>query len=177
MEKEQFEELFKDIIIKPLQSIGFKTAGKSIFYDDGNVNVSLIRLGGRMSTLGSISHMLCFRHSYLPNLNEKIPTKFEPEVFSYPFKFKPSFITTAKPKKWIYKCQNLNYDYERYDFSNVSDNKANTYLTEICDAIVNFLKWAKKIEPKAIVSQIKQNGEMAWIERAWMDAYFERRAF
>jgi hypothetical protein len=72
MDKVEFDSLFKSLVIDELKKVGFTTKGKSVYYDDGKFNVSLIRLGGRMSRKGAISHLLCCRHSFLPNLYAKI---------------------------------------------------------------------------------------------------------
>ncbi len=49
MTKDEFDSLFVALVEEPLVKLGSRAKGKSVYDDNGVTNVSLIRLGGRMS--------------------------------------------------------------------------------------------------------------------------------
>jgi len=171
MDKESFEIQFNKIIADPLINIGFQKSGKSLYIVEGNIAVSLIRLGGRFSISDGISHILCFRHSFLPNMNGKIPDGYEKEVFSYPIKLKPSkvkgiFGTTIK-----YNSNNLRYNQEKFNYKNMSQEQTIKYLKKVFEAVVILLNWGRSSPHIELEKQIKSSGESAWIEKIWLSAY------
>ncbi|MBY5422285.1 hypothetical protein [Rhizobium leguminosarum] len=89
MDKEGFDMLFNERVAGSLARLGFVSKGKTLYCETKHFTIALVRLGGRMSSSGAISHILCFRHSFLRDRTEQIPSKFLTEVFDYPYKFKP----------------------------------------------------------------------------------------
>ncbi|MER2495357.1 hypothetical protein ABS858_04580 [Vibrio neptunius] len=171
MEKREFEEQFDNVVLRPLLELGFKCKNKSIYYIDDEINISLIRLGGKMATPGGISHVLCFRHTYLPNLSGEVPDDFENDVFSYPLKLKPSEIRGIWGVKATYEPKNLSYDFERIEFKSKSRAILLKDLERLKKDILAFLKWAKSSNASKLPQQIRQNGEQAWIEGLWLRVY------
>ena len=171
MEKLEFDELFKKIVVEPLTEKGFKTSGKSVYFLDDAINVSLIRLGGRKAMSGSIAHILCFRHSYLPNLKEQIPEKFESEVFSYPLKLSPR----AALGHITYQPKNLNYDHSILKYEDKTEESVIKELETLKECVLALLKWANSCDPIEFAEKIKDKGSNAWIERIWLEAYETNR--
>ncbi len=172
MTKDEFDSLFIALVVVPLGKLGFRANGKSVYYDDGVTNVSLIRLGGRMSAPGSIAHILCFRHPMLPDLEGDVPRSFISEIFAYPFKFQPSELLNTKPATWVYAPQNMRFDYERYSYQERSVTEVSAYLRAVASLIgSDFLTWAKALSPSDAASQIRRHGEAAWCEELWLKAY------
>lgn len=171
MDKQEFETLFDKIVRIPLSNEGFKSHGKSIYYLDDIINVSLLRLGGRLQTPGGISHVLCFRHSFLPNLDESIPKGFEGEVFAYPLKLVPGKIRNLFGLKIRYLSQNTNYEYGRLIFDGVSNNKVESQLEEVKKDLVAVVEWAKALDLQKFSGEIEDRGSSAWVEKLWLDAY------
>ena len=89
MDTEAFDALFEERVTGRLARLGFVSKGKTLDFFDEGIALALIRLGGRMSAPGSISHILCFRHFILRDRSETIPTGLPKEVFDYPYKLKP----------------------------------------------------------------------------------------
>ena len=174
MDKQSFESKFESIITKPLLEKGFRESGKSLFMVDGQNAFSLIRLGGRMASSGCVSHILCFRHSFLPNIDDVVPDGFEKEVFSYPIKLKPQKIKGILGAKIKYTPSNLNFDYERFEFENKSEIEVKKYLDAVVKSIELLISWAKKHPATFLASQIENNGEAAWIEKLWLAAYAKK---
>jgi len=171
MNKVNFEEMFENALADDLVEMGFKSYGRSLSYSEEKNNISLIRLGGRKAAPGQISHLLCFRHTFLPNLNDYVPTKFESEVFSYPIKLKPSSLAKNEEFSLRYCPQNLNYRYESFDFLIASDEEVEHYLQDVNRSIRKLLDWCSESRVKWLENQIKKNGENAWVERMWLESY------
>ncbi len=176
MNKQTFDSFFEQHVSEPLENSGFMRSENSFFINEDPISVSLIRLGGKFASPGTIAHILCFRHSFLPNLNKEVPEGFEKEVFAYPFKLKPSDVVGLLSGPIKYKSQNLNYDYERYNFTEQKDKDVTKYLSKVHDAVVKVLNWSKSTEVKKIAQQIQKHNESAWIEKLWLGAYSKQGA-
>jgi hypothetical protein len=174
MNKEAFDALFEERVAGRLSRLGFVPKGKTLAFFDGRLVLALFRLGGRMSTPGSISHILCFRHSILRDRSETIPTGFPKEVFDYPYKLKP---LEDGRGKLIYRPQNMNYQYERLHWGHADEDSVLQKLDRIADHIeVHFLPWAMTIPMAQAKSEIERHGENAWCERMWVEDYAEQLA-
>ena len=174
MNQEAFDALFEERVARRLARVGFVSKGKSLAFCDESLVLSLFRLGGRMSSPGSISHILCFRHSILRDRSETVPTGFPNEVFDYPYKFKPLEAGRERP---IYRPQNLNYQYERLHWENAGEDSVVEKLDRIAEHVeVHFLPWAMTIPLAQAKSEIELHGENAWCERMWIEDYSEHLA-
>jgi hypothetical protein len=172
MEKGEFDLLFHSTVTASLTRAAFNEKGKSLFYDDGITNVSLLRLGGRMASPGTIAHVLCFRHSILPDLEERTPQGFVSNAFAYPYKFTPSELFNTSSAAWTYRPQNLNYAYDSYSFRDQSSAEVTHYLGRLTDLVGSqFLSWAKRLSPVDSAEQISKSGESVWCEKLWLKAY------
>lgn len=169
MDKEAFDTLFEDRVARRLAGSGFASKGKTLHFSDSRITVALIRLGGRLAVSGSISHILCFRHSFLRDRSEQVPRSVPTEVFDYPYKFKP---IEGLRCEFVYRAQNLSYDFERLFWDQVEESSILKKLDGIADAIENrFLPWAKALSLSTAKSEIEQSGEDAWCERMWIADY------
>jgi hypothetical protein len=171
MDKQSFDLKFESIVVRPLVELGFNESGKSLYMVDGQNAFSLIRLGGRMAKSGGISHILCFRHSFLPNLEEVVPSGFEREVFSYPIKLRPLKVKGILGAKIKYVSSNLNFDYETYEYESKSNIEVEKYLRTVFEATKILIGWAKRNPVSTLAKQIEKNNTGAWIEKEWMAAY------
>ena len=79
MTSREFEQLFDEAVVDPLGKCGFKRRGKNgktLDFVEGVTLVSLLRLSGRFTVTGSAAWTLCFRHTFLRELNElTVPTE------------------------------------------------------------------------------------------------------
>jgi hypothetical protein len=174
MNKEAFEELFAKRVSDRLASLGFARKGKSLSLFDENLTISLIRLGGRLNLPGSISHVLCVRHSFLRDRTERVPTAVPPEVFDYPYKLKP-IEDAGRDRR--YRPQNLNYDYERLRWEDVDEASVGRKLDQLVSSVENqYLPWARALSPTVAKAEITEFGEDAWCERMWLEDYDARLA-
>lgn len=176
MNREEFDILFETHLVRPLAASGFKTKGKSVYIvDDRNIAVSLIRLGGKFSTPNSIAHILCLRHSFLPdNIDEKIISGFCSEITDYPFKLLPANASQEIKDGVQYRSQNLRYDHEEFDYSDKSETEVIAYIDSVRQAILDLLDWARGSGSKNIGTLIKKGSNGDWIEKMWLKAYTAR---
>ncbi len=175
MLEDKFEECFENLISEQVEQDGFRRSNKHLYFIQGDICVSLIRLGGKMYSPNSVAHILCFRHTYLPNLNEKISKGLEKEVFSYPFKFKPRDVVKDKASTLRYVSQNLNYDYERFDYSRSTETDVLQYLEGVKQAMLTVIEWAQMTSVSELEEQIKSSKEMGWLEGIWIKSYGEHQ--
>jgi hypothetical protein len=174
MDKEAFDALFEERVAGRLARLGFVPKGKTLAFFDGCLTLALFRLGGRMSAPGSISHIVCFRHSILRDRSETIPAGFPKEIFDYPYKLKP---LEDGERKLIYRHQNLNYKYEQLHWEGAGEDSVLQKLDRIADHIEgHFLPWALTLPLAQAKSEIEQHGESAWCERMWIEDYAGRLA-
>lgn len=170
MDKQDFDALCDRVLFKPLLEDGlFQRKGQSIFKIEDDILVSLIRLGGRKSSPGSISHVLCIKCLCMPNLNEKVTATYDSNVFSYPFKLKP--MDLLKPEITIqYKPSNLRYDHECYSYHNKTSEEVEKYLLNVLVALDVVRGWTHNLSYQMLIEQIETYGEQAWIENLWLDS-------
>ena len=174
VDKKRFEEMFDELVALPLEQVGFLRNGKSIYLVQDEIAISLIRLGGRMALPGAISQVLCFRHSFLPNLDEEVNEGFEREVFAYPIKLKPLAVRTIFGSNIKYRPNNLNYETETFEFQNKTESQTKNYLIKVLKSVKMLLGWAKSITPEHFAVEINKHGESAWIEELWLESYGSR---
>jgi hypothetical protein len=174
VDKKRFEEMFDELVTLPLEQMGFLRIGKSIYLVQDEIAISLIRLGGRMALPGAISQVLCFRHSFLPNLDEEVNAGFEREVFAYPIKLKPLAVRTIFGSNIKYRPNNLNYETETFEFRNKTESQITNYLIKVLKSVKALFDWAKSITPEQLAVEINKHGESAWIEKLWLKSYASR---
>lgn len=122
-----------------------------------------------MSSAGAIAHILCFRHSFLRDRTETVPTKAPREVYDYPYKFRP---LEDADRELIYRPQVAGYDFERLVWENAAEGAVRQKLDRIADNIeCRFLPWADALPLATAKSQIAQFGDDAWCERMWIEDY------
>ena len=176
VDKLQFEKMFDAEIVLPLESAGFERKGKSVYLVQGDIAISLIRLGGRMAIWGGISHILCFRHSFLPTLYEDSNFGFESEVFSYPIELRPLDVRFLFQRSIKYRATNSRYNGEEFVFVGKTEKQVLKYLSRVLRSVNTVHSWAQKITPDQLASEIHNIGESAWIEKRWLDSYASRKS-
>ncbi len=163
MEKEAFEAEFREGLLRRLEPIGF-------VFNDGLRTMSLIRFGGRMARPGAITHLLCFRHSFLRDRTERVPTTAPMSPFDYRYKIRPSLALAAGALK--YRPQNLRFDFDTFHWSHKDAESISAWVGNLGDLIADHLfPWAESLTPFSAKSEIETHGEGAWCERMWINDY------
>ncbi|MBF7073492.1 hypothetical protein ISG33_08805 [Glaciecola sp. MH2013] len=169
MEKSEFDALFESEVAN---KAGFVKSGKSVYFKNEIHTIALMRLGGRMAAAGSISYLICCRHSFLRNADEIIPEKLEKDVFAYPIKIKPTEVKKGLFGLGIkYTPKNLNFDFEVFTYSNKSEVEVKQYLAKVSKAVDLIKEWFINQPPSKLAFQISTNGTNSWIEKLWIEDY------
>jgi hypothetical protein len=172
MNAEQFAPLFDAEVRAPLTTAGFRSSGKSLFFHTADHGcLSLVRLSGRLTRPGHITHALCFRHLFLRALDETVPHGFCSDVFDYPYKLRlDEFAAGAVPPR--YHPQNLRYDCDRLAFDGVALPRLRQELQHLRSLLLErALPWACSITPHRAAEEMGRRNENAWIERIWRADY------
>ena len=175
VDKQQFEKMFDAVIVSPLESSGFERKGKSVYLVQGDIAISLMRLGGKMAIWGGISQILCFRHSFLSTLYEDSNFGFEPEVFSYPIKLKPLDVKYSLRRRIKYRPISSRFEGEEFVFDDKSENQVLKYLSRVLGSVNTVHDWAQRVAPDQLANEIQKFGESTWIEKRWLDSYEARK--
>ena len=126
-----------------------------------------------MAQPGTAAQVLCFRHSFLRDLAPAVPSKPPIDtVMAYPFRFLPGTLTRTSLAAWRYEPQNLDFDYERYEWAKKAERDVHAWCDRISDDIVNiFVPWVEAFTPERAAIEMRQRGEDAWCERNWLEDY------
>jgi hypothetical protein len=175
MTSQEFDQLFDAAVVRRLAPVGFRPRGKngkSLDLLDGIILVSLLRLGGRFSLPGSAVWTLCFRHTFLRELNElKTPTGVA-GMFTehYPFKFTPSELMEGR-RELRYRSA-LNWDSDRFTYEGLTPAEVHGKLCRLADFIAErFVPWARSVSPSAARAQLREFGSGRWDEKIWIEDY------
>jgi hypothetical protein len=134
--------------------------------------VSLVRWAGRLSGPGSAVWTLCFRHTFLRELNELKIVAGVTGMFTehYPFKFTPSELMEGRSELCYYA--QLNWDYDRFTYENLPPAEVQAALSKLADFIAcRFVPWARSITPAIARDQLRKFGTGRWDEKIWIEDY------
>jgi hypothetical protein len=183
MTTQEFDRLFDTEVASRLVPLGFRRRGKNgktLDLLDGIMLVSLLRLGGRLMMPGSAVWTLCFRHTFLRELNELKVVKGVSGLFTehYPFKFTPSELMEGR-RELRYHAE-LNWQYDRFMYEGVPGAQVQAQLRALAEFIGGrFVPWARSLTPSDAREQLRQLGSGRWDEKIWTedyDRYLQARA-
>jgi hypothetical protein len=175
MTSPEFDQLFDEEVVKRLSPLGFRPRGKNgktLDLLDGITLVSWLRLAGRLSVPGSAAWTLCFRHTFLRELNELKTVTGVSGMFTeqYPFKFRPSELM-EKRRELRYQPQ-LNWEYDRFTYESLSPAEGRRDLSALAAFVADqFVPWARSISPTAAREQLCKFGSQRWDEKIWIEDY------
>ena len=175
MTSQEFDQVFDAEVARHLSRLGFRPRGKNgktLDLLDGITLVSFLRLGGRLSLPGSAVWTLCFRHTFLRELNELKTVTGVTGMFTehYPFKFTPSELMERR-RELRYHSE-LNWDYDRFTYESLSPVEVRRDLSSLAGFIADqFVPWARSISPTAAREQLRKFGAQRWDEKIWIEDY------
>lgn len=177
MDFNEFENQFEQHVVLPLQAIGFVSKGKSLFYDNNEVQIALIRGGGRFVSRGSIAHILAFRHKFLRCKNEKLSPKQPTEPGEYPWVLDPELLELTQ-KSWNFNPSLLmSPPYGRLEYEDVHRDIVISKLVRLRSIIEkNYLPWALSLTLEDALCEMKKNYDEWWVARLWHEDYQNRLA-
>jgi hypothetical protein len=116
MERIEFDQIFDQLVVRPLVAVGFTRKGKSLHLVRRGMHLAFVRLGGRMSSPRTAAWVLCFRHAFLRTIQpESDAAALKFDVFDFPSKFTVSELKDLRVE-FRYLPRLLNYDYDRFDY-------------------------------------------------------------
>jgi hypothetical protein len=119
--------------------------------------ISFVRMGGRYQLAGSITFVICVRHTLMRNINSE-HVDMEKEPHSYPFKLTLSEIEKGNLR---YQSKLLNYDMSRLsvndDWSEVKKHLEQTIPS-----------WLLSVTKDVLAKEIEIYGESGYIENIWL---------
>lgn len=168
----EFDALFNEIVAHPLMADGFQRKGKSLYRDDGNCQFAWIRGGGRLSALGTISHLVAFRHSFLRKKSEDRPIGAPHGAGDYPWVFSGESLIGSRPTEWLFDPARLmSLPFGKMDYSVLSVDEAIAALDARRAAFLEYIAWARTLTLADAHSQIESYVKEYWIARVWDEDY------
>lgn len=109
-------------------------------------------------------------------VNETVPDSMITRINDYPFKERPSTLTTNSVQSWHYRPKNLGVrsgDYDTVKYSKIAtDREALSQLEIITKGVLSGgIALLEKLSPMEALRQLNDYGEDAWCERLWNDDY------
>ncbi|SDG98002.1 hypothetical protein SAMN04487926_101498 [Paraburkholderia steynii] len=172
MDAIQFDEVFAEIVVNPLRKEGFRTEGKSLYMDDGRCQFAWARGGGRLSTRGTLAHIVAFRHSFLRGTSEQIHAKAPHAASDYPWVLSGEQLVGSLHTDWCFDPSRLMaLPYGRFEYATLSRELAVTALQERRDAFLQYVSWFRNLNLTEAHSQIVAHTDQYWIARLWDTDY------
>jgi hypothetical protein len=104
-------------------------------------------------------------------MEEKVPTKFESEVQSYPLKLEPGLVKMDNANLNISYAKNFNYGNEVFTYEDKDDSEIEIFLEELVAEILAVKKWFTSQPESNLAKQISMSLNRAWVEKIWLEAY------
>lgn len=175
MEFNDFEIYFEQLVASPLKSIGFSSKGKGLFYENGEIQIALIRGSGRFALSGSIAHILAFRHKFLRCKNEKVSPKQPTEPGEYPWVIDPELLAMNDTSWKFNPALLMSLPYGQLEYKNSNREDVISKLTQLRSIIErSYLPWALSLKLEDALEEMKQNYEKWWVARLWYEDYKNR---
>jgi hypothetical protein len=172
VKKQEFDEIFDEIVSDALTNRGFVQRGKSLFLEDGNTHVAWIRGGGRFVVPDSIAHLVCFRHAFLRDKEGHIPAAAPGFAENYPWLLNAELLPTSIPKDWDFAPSRLmSLPFGRYDYADLSQSVVRNDLTKRRNGFLRYVDWASGVGVDEAEAQMIPFAEEYWIARLWLDDY------
>ena len=117
--------------------------------------------------------MLCFRHTFLRDLDEVVPASHPKDGHAYPFKIKPSELVRRPVSRWSYRFELNPEDYDEVWYGQMHD--ATPLLREMGAVVATKgVDWANTFTVERALELLENSGSNAWCERLWIDDYRAR---
>lgn len=172
MQKQEFDEIFEEVISCVLASRGFVQRGKNLFLENGDTHVAWIRGAGRFVVPGSVGHLVCFRHAFLRDKEESIPTAAPSFAENYPWLLNAELLPTATPKDWSFAPSRLmSLPFGRYEYADLSQSVVRSDLAKRRDGFLRYVDWASGVGVDEAEAQMIPFAEEYWIARLWLEDY------
>lgn len=173
MRAEQFNEQVQQVLEPLLSAVGFKRVGSDFVRQVESAQLVLFRFGGSKyaSLIQFTRFALCFRHSFLRDLSETVPSSHPTGIHEYPFRTHP---TDAAITEWSYRFELNPSTFVEIEYGKLSD--ASSLLREIGECVATKgIEWGDSFTPTRALELLKTQGSDAWCEKLWIKDYNARK--
>src|SRR5690349_8922577 len=99
----EFNQQVDSVLWPLLESACFKKVRSCFVRQREDGQLVLFRFGGKYSGLGQFTnYMLCFRHTFLRDLFEKVPIRLPSNGTDFPFRLQPTTLRNLRIDTWRY---------------------------------------------------------------------------
>ena len=166
-----FNKQVESVLWPMLEPAGFTKVQSCFVRERDHGQLVLFRFGGKFSSLCQFTRfMLCFRHTFLRDLFEKVPTRLLSNGHDFPFRLQPTSLRDLRIDSWTYSFQ-LNDDrFDSIEFGQMSDCRQ--ILREIGELVVGTgVRWAQRLTPQEAFRQLTTYGQRVFCEQLWIEDY------
>lgn len=175
MRAQQFNEQVKDVLEPLLSGVGFKRVGSDFVRQMDEGQLVLFRFGGsKFASLCQFTRfMLCFRHVFLRDLDETVPSSHPKNGHAYPFKIRPTDLADISVSDWTYKFELNPTGYDEISYGDMPD--ATVGLRNMGGLVAGKgIEWSNSLTIKRAMHLLKHCGSGAWCEKLWLKDYRAR---
>ena len=172
MHAKEFNRQYEDLLVKPLEAVGFRTHGQSLSYTKDQTVLALLRFQMKFSGPTQRTHfLLCIRHVFLRTLEKEPGNEFLSAPNEYPFKLPVSGLSQSMLKSWHYEPTNLGpREYDTVIFGDLADGSG--ILQGMKEKVTTCgLVWMDRLSPITALAQLRNHGENAYCEKTWIEDY------
>lgn len=178
MRANEFNEQVTSTLEPALLNVGFVRKGSDFVRQREESQLVLLRFGGsKFASLRQFTRfMLCFRHTFLRDLDEAVPVSHPKNGHAYPFRIQPSSLTSLSviDRFYQFKLNADSKDYDEIEYGNLRDAKPR--LQRIGDSVAaKGLEWATIFSEDFALGLLTKYGADAWCEKLWIQDYLARK--
>ena len=172
--KELFEELFAKIVESELCRAGFQRKGRNLLLCQDELQIALLRAGGKLQVNHGVTHILCLRHAFLRELKELVVlSKPSTVADDYPMLYNPELLEQETPQQWaVYQVDRFNPPYGCFFFGASNEEEVARRLDRLVYQIrYRWLPWALTLRPENVAEQLEKCKTDWWVARIWLEDY------
>ncbi|MGB5660695.1 MAG: hypothetical protein WBO54_14535 [Thermoanaerobaculia bacterium] len=172
MNAKDFNSQVDSVLAPILSEAGFRRIRSDFVHERGSSQLVLFRFAGsKFASLGQFTNfMLCFRHTFLRDVWEKVPDSHPKEPSGFPFRVKPSALISGNWQRWSYGFHLNPEEHDTIEFGNLED--ARPILKRMGEAVIDSgLAWASRFTEQESLRLLSFSSAPAFVERLWIEDY------
>jgi hypothetical protein len=172
MNAREFNSQVVSVLAPVLMEAGFKKLGAHFVREHDSSQLVVFRFAGsKFASLCQFTKvMLCFRHTFLRDVWEKIPDLHPKEPSGFPFRIKPSDLSSGDWQHWSYRFQLNAVEHDTIEFGDLDD--ARQILRSMGEAIVGpGVAWASQFTVEESMRLLSSSSPPAFVEGLWIEDY------
>lgn len=175
MNAKEFNSQVESVMAPILAEAAFKRLGPHFVRERDSAQLVLFRFAGsKFASLGGFTNfMLCFRHTFLRDVWDKIPDPHPKEASGFPFRIKPSDLSSGDWQHWAYQFQLNAVEHDTIAFTDLDD--ARQILKRMGHAVIGpGVTWASRFTVEESLRLLLSSSPPAFVESLWIDDYRDK---